>query len=264
MLERAMDMFAAEIGLDPAEVRRRNFIPTDAFPVTTASGRHYDIGDYAACARPRAGGRRLRRSCAPTRRTPAGAARSRQLGSASAPTSRSPTGSTRPSSAPSRSPPTGEAIVKTGSFSQGQGHETTFAQIVADQHGLPIEKITVVKGDTDAVARGTGTYGSKSTQIGGAAARQASEEVVQRAKQLAAEQLEASPDDMVLDVDTGRFHVAGAPEPDAGLARPGLPAGRAGAAGRAQRGGRLHRRRSPRSRSGRTLPSSRSTPRPAR
>ena len=99
----------------------------------------------------------------------------------------------------------GDAIVKTGSFSHGQGHETTFAQIASDRLGLPIEKITVVKGDTDAVARGTGTYGSKSTQIGGAAAGQASEEVVEQAKRLAAEELEASPEDMVLDLDPRRL-----------------------------------------------------------
>jgi carbon-monoxide dehydrogenase large subunit len=107
----------------------------------------------------------------------------------------------------------GEAIVRTGSFSNGQGHETTFAQIVADRIGLPVEKITVVKGDTDVVPRGTGTYGSKSTQIGGAAAAQASEAVVEQAKALAADLLEAGVEDMVLDLEGGRFHVAGAPEP---------------------------------------------------
>ena len=113
---------------------------------------------------------------------------------------------------PSRSPADGEAIVKTGSLSQGQGHETTFAMIASERLGIPIEKITVLKGDTDVVPRGTGTYGSKSTQIGGVAAGQASEEVVEIAKKLAAEELEASPDDMVLDLDAGHFHVAGAPQ----------------------------------------------------
>ena len=108
---------------------------------------------------------------------------------------------------------TGEAIVRTGSFSQGQGHETTFAQIASERLGIPVEKITVSKGDTDIVPRGTGTYGSKSTQIGGVAAGQASEEVVEIGKRLAAAELEAAPEDMVLDVDQGRFHVTGAPEP---------------------------------------------------
>ena len=106
----------------------------------------------------------------------------------------------------------GEAIVKTGSFSQGQGHETTFAMIASERLGIPIEKITVVKGDTDVVARGTGTYGSKSTQIGGVAAGQASEAVVEVARRLAADELEASSEDMVLDLDRGHFHVAGSPQ----------------------------------------------------
>src|SRR5206468_4485519 len=105
-----------------------------------------------------------------------------------------------------------EAVIKTGSLSQGQGHETTFAMIASERLGIPVEKITVLKGDTDVVARGTGTYGSKSTQIGGVAAGQASEAVVEIAKRLAADELEASPEDMVLDVDGGRFHVAGAPQ----------------------------------------------------
>jgi carbon-monoxide dehydrogenase large subunit len=112
----------------------------------------------------------------------------------------------------------GSAIVKTGSFSQGQGHETTFAQIVAARTGLPLEKIKVIKGDTDAVARGTGTYASKSTQIGGVAASQASELLVEKAKQLAADELEASPEDIRLDLEAGRFHVTGAPEPALGWA----------------------------------------------
>ena len=121
-----------------------------------------------------------------------------------------------------------------------------------------------IKGDTDAVPRGTGTYGSKSTQIGGVAASQASEELVELAKELAAEELEASPEDMVLDLDAGRFHVAGAPEP--GLSW-GELAGRLEAQGRLRRAGgrgRLGRLAARRSRSARTWRWSRSTPRPAR
>ena len=83
----------------------------------------------------------------------------------------------------------GEAVLRTGSFSHGQGHETTFAMIVAERLGLPMEAVAVIKGDTDQVARGTGTYGSKSTQIGGAAAGQASEEVVEKARRLVPSQL---------------------------------------------------------------------------
>jgi carbon-monoxide dehydrogenase large subunit len=109
--------------------------------------------------------------------------------------------------------PTGTAVLRISVQTQGQGHETTFAQIVSDRLGIPVEKISVVKGDTDTVPRGTGTYGSKSTQIGGAAAGQASEQLVERAKELAAAELEASPADMQFDVEAGSFHVAGAPEP---------------------------------------------------
>ena len=125
--------------------------------------------------------------------------------------------------------PAGEAIILTGSLTQGQGHETTFAQIASEQLGIPIEKISLIKGDTDAVARGTGTYGSKSTQIGGVAAGKASDELAETAKRLTAEELEANPEDMVLELGAGRFHVAGAPEPS--LSWSDL-AGRLDAAGR--------------------------------
>ena len=88
--------------------------------------------------------------------------------------------------------PEGKAIARTGSFSHGQGHETTFAMIVAARLGLPVEDVTVEKGDTDNVPRGTGTYGSKSTQLGGSTVSMAAEGVVEQAKQLAADLLEAS------------------------------------------------------------------------
>src|SRR5262249_51740554 len=107
--------------------------------------------------------------------------------------------------------PDGGAILRTGSFSHGQGHETTFAMIVAHTLGLPVESVRVVKGDTDALARGTGTYGSKSTQIGGAAAALAAEEVVEAGRRLAADHLEIAVADIVLDLEEGRFHGVGAP-----------------------------------------------------
>ena len=99
--------------------------------------------------------------------------------------------------------PEGRAILLTGSFAHGQGHETSYAQIVADRLGLDLDAVTVVAGDTDVVARGGGTYGSKSLQIGGTAAAAASTEVVEKAKQLVADELEANPDDVVLDLDDG-------------------------------------------------------------
>ena len=159
--------------------------------------------------------------------------------------------------------PDGGAIVRTGSFSHGQGHETTFAMIAAERLGLPIEKVTVVKGDTDDIAKGTGTYGSKSTQIGGMAAALAAETVVEQAKALAADYLEANVTDVVLDDVHGRFHVVGAPEPTHLLGRARLAGGGRRQARRAE-GRTTSSRPARRSRSARTSPSSRSTSRRAR
>jgi aerobic carbon-monoxide dehydrogenase large subunit len=212
MIERAMDIFAAEISLDPAEVRRRNLIASDAFPYQTASGGHYDIGDYPRAldlVLERAGYAALREEQAARRR----AGGSNQLGIGLSVYVEITNGINETEFGAVEITASGEAILFSGSQSQGQGHATTFAQIAAERLGLPLEKITVRQGDTDSVARGTGTYGSKSTQIGGSAAAEAAEAVVDRAKQLAAEELEASPEDMELDVERGRFHVAGAPEP---------------------------------------------------
>ena len=157
----------------------------------------------------------------------------------------------------------GGAIVHTGSFSHGQGHETTFAMIAAERLGLPIERITVVKGDTDDVPRGTGTFGSKSTQIGGMAARGAADEVVERAKALVGDYLEASAADVVLDTDCGRFHVAGAPQPALSWAELAERAAERRPARRAE-GRSTTSRRLRRSRSAFTSPSSRSMSRPGR
>jgi carbon-monoxide dehydrogenase large subunit len=211
-VERAIDAFAAELELDPGQVRRRNFIPPDAFPFTTATGANYDSGDYERAldlVLERAGYEQLRAEQARRReqRSP------RQLGIGLSTYVEITNGLGEPEFGAVEITADGQAIVKTGSFSHGQGHETSFAQIAADRLGIPIVQITVIKGDTDAVARGSGTFGSKSIQIGGVAAARASDEVAERAKQLAAEELEASPEDMVLDLDAGRFHVAGAPRP---------------------------------------------------
>jgi carbon-monoxide dehydrogenase large subunit len=210
-IERAMDLFAAEIGLDPAEVRRRNFVPADAFPFETASGARYDSGDYARAldlVLDAAGYDTLRDE--QRRRREDGA--SRQLGIGVSAYVEITAGLPEAEFGAVEIAPDGTAVLKTGSFSHGQGHETTFAMIVADRLGLPVEAVRVVKGDTDAVARGTGTYGSKSTQLGGSAAGIAAVEVAERARQLAAGILESSVDDVVLDRDAGQFHVAGAPQ----------------------------------------------------
>jgi carbon-monoxide dehydrogenase large subunit len=211
-IERAMDMFAAELGLDPADVRRRNLYPPDAFPLTTASGAGYDSGDYGRAldlALETAGYEALREE--QQRRRESGDARA--LGIGVSVYVEITNGLVEPELGDVEITPDGEAVLRTGSFSHGQGHETTFAMIVADRLGLPVEAVRVIKGDTDEVSQGTGTYGSKSTQIGGAAARQAAEVVVERARVLASEQLEASADDIVLDAERGGFHVVGSPTP---------------------------------------------------
>ena len=211
-IERAMDLFAAELGLDPAEVRRRNLFRADAFPLTTASGAGYDSGDYGRAldlALETAGYEALRQE--QERRRESGDTRA--LGIGVSVYVEITNGLVEPELGDVEITPEGEAVLRTGSFSHGQGHETTFAMIVADRLGLPVEAVRVIKGDTDEVSQGTGTYGSKSTQIGGAAARQAAEVVVERARVLASEQLEASADDIVLDLERGGFHVVGSPTP---------------------------------------------------
>jgi carbon-monoxide dehydrogenase large subunit len=211
-IERAMDLFAAEIGLDPAEVRRRNFIASDAFPTATASGAHYDSGDYERAldlALDSVDYSALREE--QRRRREQGDARA--LGIGVSVYVEITNGLVEPELGDVEITPDGGAILRTGSFSHGQGHETTFAMIVADRLGLPLESVHVVKGDTDEVAQGVGTYGSKSTQIGGVAAGQAAQVVVERALELAAEHLEARADDVVLDAEAGGFHVAGSPSP---------------------------------------------------
>jgi carbon-monoxide dehydrogenase large subunit len=105
----------------------------------------------------------------------------------------------------------GSATIYTGSSPHGQGHATAFATLASAELGIPTERIRVVHGDTDLVDRGAGTMGSRSLQLGGSAVHEASVGLVEKAKQIAADALEANPDDVVLDKDDGRFHVAGSP-----------------------------------------------------
>jgi carbon-monoxide dehydrogenase large subunit len=212
LLERAVELFSADVGIDSAEVRKRNFIGKDKFPYTTPVGAVYDIGDYGRAldvALETAGYDELRAE----QRRRRNAGDPKLLGIGLSAYVEITNGTSEAEFGAVEILENGDAILKTGSFSHGQGHETTFAQIASQGLGIPVERITVVKGDTHRVARGSGTYGSKSTQIGGAAARQAAEELVEKAKELAAEQLEANPQDMVLELGAGVFHVAGAPSP---------------------------------------------------
>ena len=193
-------------------MRRKNFIPKDAFPYKTASGAEYDSADYEAAlelALRAVGYDELRAE--QRRRRDDGGTLQLGIGISSYTEITNPLGEEEYGEVEITAD--GSAIVHTGSFSHGQGHETTFAMIAAERLGLPIERITVLKGDTDDVPRGTGTFGSKSTQIGGMAARGAADEVVEHAKVLVGDYLEASTADIVLDVGLGRFHVAGTPQP---------------------------------------------------
>jgi len=207
-IERAMDALAAELAVDPAEIRRRNFIKE--FPYETETGAVYDSGDYegALDLALRAAGYDELRAEQRRRREEGGP---KQLGIGLSTYVEITNGVGETEFGEVEITEDGGAILRTGSFSHGQGHETTFAMIASAQLGIPFERITVVKGDTDDVARGTGTYASKSTQIGGVAARLASDEVVVHARQIVADYLEASPDDIVLDPAEARLHVAGSP-----------------------------------------------------
>lgn len=211
-IERAVDLFAAEIGRDPIDVRRRNLIPADAFPYTTATGSVYDNGEYAEAldrALAAAGIDALRAEQA--RRRDAGDVV--QLGIGVAVYVEVTAGPFPGEQEYARVDvdATGGATVFTGSSAHGQGHATSWAMIVNDQLGIPIDRITVVHGDTDRVPTGVGTYGSRSLQVGGVAVRDASAQLVERATQVAAELLEAAAADVVLDTERGTFHVAGTP-----------------------------------------------------
>jgi carbon-monoxide dehydrogenase large subunit len=211
-LERAIDLFAAEAGLDPAEVRRMNFIGKDAFPYATPTGATYDSGDYEAALDlllRSAGYEQLRDE--QRRRRAEGSAVELGIGLGAYVEISNPVGEQEFGEIEITED--GGAILRTGSHSHGQGHETTFAMIAAERLGLPVERVVVQRGDTDDVPKGTGTFGSKSTQIGGVAARLAADDVVERATALAADYLEASAADVVLDADRGTFHVVDAPTP---------------------------------------------------
>jgi carbon-monoxide dehydrogenase large subunit len=210
-IERAMDLFAAEIGMDPAEVRRRNLIPADAFPHTTATGAVYDVGDYEKAldlVLDHAGYEGLRAEQA--RRREAGEVVQLGIGvSLYVEVTAGPSAGKEMAKVVVEAD--GSATIYTGSSAHGQGHHTAFATLASAELGIPMEQITVVHGDTDLVERGEGTMGSRSLQLGGSAVHEAAVAVVERARQLAADALEANPDDLVLDKVAGRFHVAGTP-----------------------------------------------------
>ncbi|MFI5035106.1 MAG: xanthine dehydrogenase family protein molybdopterin-binding subunit [Acidimicrobiales bacterium] len=209
-IERAMDLFAREIGMDPAELRRRNLIAPDAFPYTTPVATVYDTGNYERTldlALEMAGYAELRAEQG--RRRASGDAR--QIGIGLSCYVEITNGLPDGEFGAVEVRPDGKVIVRTGTSPHGQGHVTAWSMIVADQLGVPLESIEVIHGDTDVVPRGAGTMGSRSLQTGGAAVSQAAVDVVEKAKDLAADLLEAAREDVVLDKSNGRFHVVGTP-----------------------------------------------------
>ncbi|MEM7275518.1 MAG: xanthine dehydrogenase family protein molybdopterin-binding subunit, partial [Actinomycetota bacterium] len=209
-IERIMDVYAHRIGMDPGELRRRNLLQPSQFPLTTPTGASMDSGDYERAldaALAAADYPALRAEQA--RRREAGDPVQLGIGLSTYVEITNPLASSEFGSVEIL--PDGSALARTGSSSHGQGHHTTFAMIVSDATGIPMDRIEVRHGDTDDVPRGGGTGGSRSLQLGGTAILQASEDVVEKAKTLAAELLEANPADVVLDTETGAFSVIGTP-----------------------------------------------------
>ncbi len=216
LVERAVDMVAAELGLDPVEVRRKNLIPPFSEPHTTVVGATYDVGNYAAAldkvlglagyddlradqkARRERGDRKALGIGVSVYVEVTGAGPVPEFGSVEVHAD-------------------GTVTAQTGTSPHGQGHETAFAQILSATLGVPMEGVTLLHSDTAAVPEGQGTYGSRSLQLGGSSILVAAETLLSLAKQRAANLLEANPDDVVL-FDDGRFGVAGTPARSLGWA----------------------------------------------
>jgi aerobic carbon-monoxide dehydrogenase large subunit len=217
-IERAVDLFAAEIGMDPAEVRRRNVVPPERFPYTTPSGAVYDTGAYAAAldaVLAAAGYPELRAEQERRRR----AGEPVQLGiGVSCYVEITAGDAVLGETSRLVVEHTGAATVYTGSSAHGQGHHTAFAMLVNAELGIPMEQITVVHGDTDAVPKGVGTYGSRSLQLGGSAVHQAAVQVKEQARELAAGMIEAAESDLEFDADRGAWQVRGDPDSALGWA----------------------------------------------
>ena len=214
-VERAMDLFAAEIGMDPADVRRRNLLPPFTEPHRTAFGALYDSGDYLAALekalaaadyaglRKEQAGRRQRGDTV-------------QLGiglSCYVEITGMGDGEETPpeENATVEVHPDGSATILTGTSPHGQGHATAWAMLASDKLGIPVDRITLKWGDTDLVPQGGGTGGSRSLQQGGLAVQQASVELIELARERAAAALEASAADLVFDPERSAFAVAGDP-----------------------------------------------------
>ncbi len=217
LIERLMQTAADELGIDPAELRLRNFIQPEQFPYETATGFVYDSGDYPTALRKAldaAGYDELRAEQAAARAEGRlmgiGIAHFTEAVGAGPAHTYDIAGLKMIDSAELRVHPTGKAILKLGVKTQGQGHETTFAQIVAEETGIPATDIKVIHGDTDDTPYGLGTYASRSTPVGGAATAMVARKIADKARHIAAHLLEAAPEDIERDAD--KFFVAGSPD----------------------------------------------------
>jgi carbon-monoxide dehydrogenase large subunit len=220
LAERMVDLVAEKLKMDPADIRKKNFIQPKEFPFTQHFGLVIDSGDYEKSldkALKLAGYDDLRKQQAEMRK------QGRYLGiglstwielcgfGPSAATAPATGGIALVESAQVRVLPTGSVLVYTGTHSHGQGHETTFSQLVADQLGVPMENIEVRHGDTaEGTAFGYGTYGSRSLAVGGVAVSKAVGKVIDKGRKLAAHLLEAADEDVVFE--HGAFHVKGSPD----------------------------------------------------
>ena len=227
-IERAMDLFAAEIGKDPAEVRRINLVPAGQFPFTTASGATYDTGEYVeALDKVLAGAGYDELRAEQARRRERGDVLQLGIGVASY---------VEITAADADGGETarlvvhddGTVTVYTGSSAHGQGHHTAWAMLVEAELGIEMAKVTVVHGDTDLIPAGVGTYASRSLQLGGVAVQKAAIEVKELARRHAAEMLEASEADLELDVARGAWQVKGDPAASRTWAQVASYAGEAG------------------------------------
>ena len=217
LIERLAQNAAYELGIDPADFRRQNFIQPEQFPYKSATGFEYDSGDYGAAMEKTLemlGYEDLRREQAEAREEGRligiGLASFTEVVGAGHGADYDIAGLRMNDGAELRIHPTGKAVLKLSVKSQGQGHETTFAQIVAEELGLQPEDVEVQEGDTDNTPYGLGTYASRSTPVSGAATAMVSRRIRAKAQKIAAHLLEASEDD--LEWEKGKFVVKGAPE----------------------------------------------------
>jgi carbon-monoxide dehydrogenase large subunit len=217
LIERLVTNAALEIGMDQAEIRTKNFIQPEQFPYTSATGWVYDSGDYPKAldvALKQLGYEDMKKDVEARRKkgevTGIGIASFTEVVGAGHGADFDILGLRMFDSAELRVHPTGKAILKLGVKSQGQGHETTFAQIVAEELGIPAQDVIVEEGDTDHTPYGLGTYASRSTPVAGAATAMISRKLREKARKLAAHLLEAAEED--LEWERGKFFVKGSPD----------------------------------------------------